>query len=86
ITAAPLTPSALPAAKACLGIDCRLCLDECPGRAFSLLPGSCHDRLWLDPVSRTDWAACRRGQLASPCMGLCLQVCPVRRNGSLTDG
>jgi epoxyqueuosine reductase len=85
ITAAPLTPSPLPAAKTCLGIDCRLCLDECPGRAFSLLPASCREHLWLDPVSRTDWTACRKGQLANPCMGRCLRVCPVGRNGILVS-
>jgi epoxyqueuosine reductase len=82
ITAAPLSPSPLPAAKTCRGTDCRRCLDECPGRVFRLLPASGHDQLWLDPVSRTDWAACRSARIASSCKGRCLRVCPVGRNGT----
>jgi epoxyqueuosine reductase QueG len=82
ITTAPLTPSSLLAEKACLGADCRLCLDECPGQPFSLTSEACRDGIRADPVSRTDWSACRRSQLTNACMGRCLRVCPAGRNGA----
>ena len=76
ITVAELEPSALPAAKVCLGESCRLCVDECPAGAISLLPGAGEDEVWLDPVSRTNWAICQQSQRQSDCMGRCLRVCP----------
>ncbi|HSB69732.1 MAG TPA: hypothetical protein VLT62_10400 [Candidatus Methylomirabilis sp.] len=81
ITSAPLIPSAPLQAKTCLGLDCKVCLDECPAGAFSLLPASASEGVWLDPVSRTDWAACRRSREPLECAGRCLRVCPVGRDG-----
>ncbi len=80
ITAAPLTPSPLLQTKTCLGVDCQICVDECPAGAFSLLPEADSDRVWLDPISRTDWSVCRKSQAASACMGRCLRVCPTGRS------
>lgn len=80
ITTAPLAPSPLLQAKTCLGGDCNICVDECPGGAFSLLPEANSRGLWLDPVSRTDWPVCRQSQVTSACMGRCLRVCPTGRS------
>ena len=77
LTTAPLTPSPPLAAKTCLGADCHICLDECPADAFSLLPVASAARVWLDPVSRTDWAACRENREPMACAGRCLRVCPI---------
>ncbi len=79
ITAAPLIPTPLLRAKACTGTACRICLDECPAGALSLLPGADEERLWLDPISRTDWAVCRKMREPLACAGRCLRVCPVGR-------
>jgi epoxyqueuosine reductase len=79
ITAAPLTPSPLLQAKACPGTACQICLEECPAHALSLLPAAEEDRIWLDPVSRTDWATCRQKREPLACAGRCLRVCPVGR-------
>ncbi len=79
ITTAPLSPSQLLRAKTCPGTSCRLCLEECPAEALSLLPGSEDDCIWLDPVSRTDWTVCRLKREPLACAGRCLRVCPVGR-------
>ena len=55
--------------------------EECPAQALSLLPEADDDRLWLHPVSRTDWAACRQSREALACAGRCLRVCPVGDGG-----
>ena len=80
ITTAPLTPSPLLETKACQGVDCHICVDECPAGALSLLPVDTPDQVRLDPVSRTDWTACRNSQATTDCMGRCLRVCPVGRS------
>jgi epoxyqueuosine reductase QueG len=82
ITAAPLAPSPPLQAKTCLGADCNICVDACPAGAFRVLPEGTTGRIWLDPVSRTDWSACRKSQAAAACMGHCLRVCPTGRNDS----
>jgi epoxyqueuosine reductase len=82
LTTAPLTPSPLVATKACLGNACNICVDECPARAFSLLPGASEARVWLDPVSRTDWETCRVKREPLACAGRCLRVCPVGRTAN----
>ena len=79
LTTAPLTPSPLLAGKTCLGTDCNICVDECPARAFSLLPRASEAQVWLDPVSRTDWDICRVKREPLACAGRCLRVCPVGR-------
>ena len=43
------------------------------------LPEAEADRVWLDPTARTDWAACRKSQAASDCLGRCIRVCPAGR-------
>ena len=80
ITTAPLTPSPLLGTKVCQGADCRICVDECPAGALSLLPGMTPDQVRLDPASRTDWTLCRKSQATTDCMGRCLRVCPVGRS------
>jgi epoxyqueuosine reductase QueG len=77
LTTAPLTPSPPLATKTCLGADCHICVDECPAHAFSLLPAASAARVWLDPVSRTDWSACRESREPLACAGRCLRVCPI---------
>jgi epoxyqueuosine reductase QueG len=77
LTTAPLTPSPLRTTKTCLGAECHICVDECPAHAFNLLPAASADCVWLDPVSRTDWAACRESREPMSCAGRCLRVCPV---------
>jgi epoxyqueuosine reductase len=84
ITAAPLTPSPILQAKACLGADCNICVDECPAGALTLQPGANSKGIWLDPVSRTDWSICRKSQAAAACMGRCLRVCPTGRDATRT--
>ena len=79
LTTAPLTPSPLLVEKTCLGTGCNICIDECPAHAFSLLPGASEPRVWLDPVSRTDWEVCRVKREPLACAGRCLRVCPVGR-------
>jgi epoxyqueuosine reductase len=79
ITAAPLTPSAPLQKKTCPGESCGICLSECPAGALRLLPGAGRERIWLDPVSRTDWAVCRERRVALACVGRCLRVCPAGR-------
>jgi len=79
LTTAPLTPSPPRATKTCLGIDCNMCVDQCPAGAFSLLPEATASRVWLDPVSRTDWHACRENREPMACAGRCLRVCPIGR-------
>ncbi len=76
LTTALLEPSPLLAGKTCLGEGCRLCIDECPAGALSLLPSAGDAEVWLDPVSRTDWSMCQASQRQSDCMGRCLRVCP----------
>ena len=80
ITIAPLAPSSPVKTKTCLGAACNVCVDECPAGAFTLLPEANSKGVWLDPVSRTDWALCRKTQGPAACMGRCLRVCPTGRN------
>jgi epoxyqueuosine reductase QueG len=79
ITTVALAPSPLLSAKTCEGVGCQKCVDECPAHALRLLPEAETDRLWLDPAARTDWAACRKSQATSDCMGRCIRVCPAGR-------
>jgi epoxyqueuosine reductase QueG len=79
ITTVALAPSPLLSAKTCEGIGCQKCVDECPAHALRPLPEAETDRLWLDPAARSDWAACRKSQATSDCMGRCIRVCPAGR-------
>ncbi len=81
ISTAPLAASPLLEVKTCTGNECLICLEECPARALSLLLEAAEERLWLDPVSRTDWVACRESREALACAGRCLRVCPIGRGG-----
>jgi epoxyqueuosine reductase QueG len=77
VTTAPLTASPLLSTKACLGVTCNICIDECPARAFTVLAEAQRAGVWLDPVSRTDWTICRERREPLACAGRCLRVCPV---------
>ena len=79
ITAAPLTPSPLLAAKTCDGLACLECVRQCPDGALSTLPEAAEHQLWLNPPARTDWNTCRRSRSVTDCMGRCLRVCPAGR-------
>ncbi|MFA5027955.1 MAG: hypothetical protein WC713_08750 [Candidatus Methylomirabilota bacterium] len=79
ITQAPLVPSPLLAEKVCLGTGCLRCVERC-GAVIRLLPGFDEGAVWLDPVSRTDKAACRAQRREEFCYGSCLTVCPVGRH------
>jgi epoxyqueuosine reductase len=79
ITAAPLAPTPLLSSKTCDGLACQQCIRECPAGALRSLPEAEEQRLWLDPAARTDWAACRKSQATSDCMGRCIRVCPAGR-------
>lgn len=78
ITAAQLEPSPL-SGKVCLGAACGKCLDECRPAALGQASASDERVVWLNPVSRTDWATCRAKRVEMGCMGRCLRVCPVGR-------
>ncbi|HSB82265.1 MAG TPA: hypothetical protein VLM91_26110 [Candidatus Methylomirabilis sp.] len=80
LTTAPLTASSLLSTKTCLGVDCNICVDECPARAITALSEANTARVWLDPVSRTDWTMCRENREPMACAGRCLRVCPVGRS------
>jgi epoxyqueuosine reductase len=82
LTTAPLTASPLLSAKTCLGVDCSICIDKCPARALAVLPEASSARVWLDPVSRTDWPTCREKREPLACAGRCLRVCPVGRSAA----
>jgi epoxyqueuosine reductase len=79
ITAAPLTPTPLLTHKTCTGLSCGICLNECGPSALRALPSASEERVWLDPVSRTDWEACREHREPMACAGRCLRVCPIGR-------
>ncbi len=80
ITTADLAASPLPKAKICTGISCSLCVTECGPAAIKVLPSASDERVWLDPVSRTDWGACREHREPMACAGRCLRVCPIGRS------
>ncbi|MEI7903082.1 MAG: hypothetical protein WCK89_22825 [bacterium] len=80
LTTAPLTASPLLFTKTCLGLNCNICIDQCPAQAFTTLPEASTTRVWLDPVSRTDWETCRVKREPMACAGRCLRVCPVGRS------
>ena len=86
ITAAPLTPSPLLAAKTCDGFACLECVRHCPHGALSTLPEAEEHRVWLDPPARTEWSACRRSRMVTDCMGRCLRVCPAGRSPTRIPG
>jgi len=81
ITQAPLEPTPLLREKACLGLKCGACVDQCGGQAITLLPGASDDsEPWLNPVSRTNKRLCRTRRKEVFCLGRCLTVCPVGRH------
>ncbi len=67
--------------KACLGMDCQICLQNCPG-AIALREGFDPDAVWLDPPASTDIESCRSFRPIHYCMGACMRRCPVGRLGS----
>ncbi len=79
ITTAPLAATPLLQRKVCPGLSCGLCIEECGPSALQALPSASDERVWLNPVSRTEWAACRKHREPMGCAGRCLRVCPVGR-------
>ena len=79
ITAAPLEPNNLLKEKICLGESCRVCADECPPGAISLLPDIGSEDFWLSPPARTDVSICRENRGPCYCFGKCIRICPVGR-------
>lgn len=78
ITDATLEPTPLLERKVCLGVEeCSLCIDECSPMALALNPKIDHNKVWLNPVSRTDMAICRERRDTIFCYGRCIRVCPV---------
>ena len=79
ITEAPLAPNSLLKEKICPGDSCRICADECPPGAISLLPDIDSEAFWLSPPARTDVSICRENRNPCFCFGKCIRVCPVGR-------
>jgi len=77
ITEAPLEPTPLLSEKVCIGEGCRICVDECPAGAIAVQPDISDGDFWMNPVSRTNRAACRAERERSGCYGTCIRVCPV---------
>lgn len=76
ITEAELTASPLITKKVCLGEDCSICLQSCPG-AISLRLDFDPEAVWYNTPARTDIAACRELSCQHYCLGRCIKVCPV---------
>jgi epoxyqueuosine reductase QueG len=81
ITEAEMEPDPLLSEKACLGLDCRLCVDNCPG-AISLREGFDPDAVWYDTPARTDIPSCRDIRKTVYCYGRCIRICPVGKRGA----
>jgi len=76
ITEAELTPSPLLEEKVCLGEDCSICVQSCPG-AISLRPDFDPEAVWYNTPARTSIAACDKLAPQHYCRGRCIKVCPV---------
>ena len=76
ITEAELTASPLITKKVCLGEDCSICLQSCPG-AISLRLDFDPEAVWYNTPARTDIAACEELSCQHYCLGRCIKVCPV---------
>ncbi len=76
ITPAPLEPTPFLQEKACLGLECKNCLNGCRGEALSLAEEIDFEKVWLDPVSRTDVRGCREKRVPYFCHGSCMAACP----------
>jgi len=76
ITQAELTPTPLLTQKVCLGEDCSICLQSCPG-AISLRLDFDPEAVWYNTPALTDIAACRELSCQHHCLGRCIKVCPV---------
>lgn len=81
ITEAELIPSPLLEEKACLGEDCSLCVQNCPG-AISLRPDFNPEDVWYKTPARTDIDACLKLSKIHYCQGRCIKVCPVGQKSS----
>jgi len=76
ITEAELTASPLLTQKVCLGEDCSICLQNCPG-AISLRLDFDPEAVWYNTPARTDIAACEELGCQDYCLGRCIKVCLV---------
>lgn len=76
ITVADLKPTPIIDDKICLGLDCSLCLDNCPG-GLSLREDIDPEGIWHNTPSKTDIDKCRALSREHFCLGRCMKVCPV---------
>ena len=76
ITEAKLTPSSLLQKKVCLGKECNLCVENCPG-AISIRRDFNPEAVWHVTPARTDIATCRSLRHVHYCFGRCIKICPV---------
>lgn len=76
VTPAPLEPTPYLSEKACLGLECKRCLEECRVGALALDENFDAGEVWLDPVSRTNITECRQKRVAHFCHGRCMAACP----------
>lgn len=81
ITEAELTSSPIIENKVCLGIQCSVCVKECPG-AISLRSNVNHDLPWYTPPAITNITACTKLSRRHYCLGRCIKVCPVAKKQS----
>ncbi len=79
ITEAELTPGTLLEQKVCLGEDCSICLQNCPG-ALSLRLDFDPEAVWYNTPARTDMDACQKAWSLQYCLGRCIKVCPVAQS------
>jgi epoxyqueuosine reductase QueG len=79
ITEAPLESTELLQEKVCQGDDCRICIEQCPSGAISMLPDTGEATFWSSPPARTDVSRCRETRKKNHCLGVCIRVCPVGR-------
>ncbi|MCL4533601.1 MAG: hypothetical protein M1370_00360 [Bacteroidetes bacterium] len=84
LTEAELPADPLLAEKACLGVGCSICVEDCPG-AISLRDGFDQRAVWYDTPARTDIPKCREARSVHFCLGRCMRKCPVGRIGSPED-
>jgi epoxyqueuosine reductase QueG len=82
ITEVELEPDPLLAEKACRGLDCQYCIDNCPGGAISLRQGIDPDAVWYNPPTRTGIDVCVRTRPQHYCNGRCIRHCPVGKRGA----
>jgi epoxyqueuosine reductase QueG len=82
ITEAKLVPNQLIKKKVCLGEDCSICLQKCPG-AISLRSDFNPRAVWYDTPVQTDIDYCINCWDKEYCWGRCIKVCPVGQKSGM---